>query len=87
MFEDEKKVIYAYERKADVEQPLTFHDFHEVVHLILIACWTKSSTPLHCLVRSLNPRLFNGLNALLALYVCCRSNFSPLTKKNAILTP
>lgn len=56
MIEDVRKAIYAYEGKADVEQPSAFH---EVVHSILIARWTKSSTPLHCLAHSLNPSYYS----------------------------
>ncbi|KAH1249212.1 putative plant SNARE 11 [Glycine max] len=33
--------------------------FYEVVHSILIDRWTKSSTPLHCLAHSLNPRYYS----------------------------
>uniref|UniRef100_A0A0R0KK58 DUF659 domain-containing protein n=1 Tax=Glycine max TaxID=3847 RepID=A0A0R0KK58_SOYBN len=53
MIEKVKNVIYQYERKEESEGST----FYEVVHSILIDRWTKSSTPLHCLAHSLNPRL------------------------------
>ena len=52
MIEKVKNVIYQYERKEESEGST----FYEVVHSILIDRWTKSSTPLHCLAHSLNPR-------------------------------
>ena len=52
MIEKVKKVIYHYERKDESE----VSTFYDVVHSILIERWTKSSTPLHCLAHSLNPR-------------------------------
>ncbi|XLR38554.1 hypothetical protein S83_023214, partial [Arachis hypogaea] len=33
--------------------------FYNVVHSILVQRWTKSSTPLHCLAHSLNPRYYS----------------------------
>jgi len=50
--ENVKRVIYQHERKTEVE----YSSFFKVVELILIDRWTKSSTPLHCLAHSLNPR-------------------------------
>ncbi|KAF7844553.1 uncharacterized protein G2W53_001458 [Senna tora] len=44
-----------YERKDENEES----SFYDVVHGILIECWTKSSTPLHCLAHSLNPRYYS----------------------------
>ncbi|XP_057444020.1 uncharacterized protein LOC130736193 [Lotus japonicus] len=55
MIENVKKLIYKYGRKMDSEHS----PFYEVVHGILIDCWTKSSTPLHCLAHSLNPRYYS----------------------------
>ncbi|RZC20175.1 hypothetical protein D0Y65_006855 [Glycine soja] len=55
MIEKVKNVIYQYERKEESEGST----FYEVVHSILIDCWTKSSTPLHCLAHSLNPRYYS----------------------------
>ncbi|KAG5051638.1 hypothetical protein JHK87_003836 [Glycine soja] len=52
MIEKVKNAIYQYERKEKSEGST----FYEVVHSILIDRWTKSSTPLHCLAHSLNPR-------------------------------
>eukprot|EP00256_Glycine_max_P068435 XP_025983030.1 uncharacterized protein LOC100803797 isoform X1 [Glycine max] len=52
MIEKVKNAIYQYERKEESEGST----FYEVVHSILIDRWTKSSTPLHCLAHSLNPR-------------------------------
>jgi len=52
MIENVKKVIYRHERKGEGEESI----FYKVVHEILIDCWTKSSSPLHCLAHSLNPR-------------------------------
>ncbi|KAF7831478.1 uncharacterized protein G2W53_013811 [Senna tora] len=44
-----------YERKDENEES----SFYDVVHGILIERWTKSSTPLHCLAHSLNPRYYS----------------------------
>ena len=52
MIEKVKNAIYQYERKEKSEGST----FYEVVHSILIDRWTKSSTHLHCLAHSLNPR-------------------------------
>ncbi|KAK3184883.1 hypothetical protein Dsin_032169 [Dipteronia sinensis] len=52
MIEKVKIVIFRQERRQ-------LHDasrFFDVVHGILVDRWTKSSTPLHCLAHSLNPR-------------------------------
>ncbi|GKG38381.1 hypothetical protein Tco_0460093, partial [Tanacetum coccineum] len=35
------------------------HEGKSPVYDILVARWTKSSTPLHCLARSLNPRFYS----------------------------
>ncbi|XP_045788744.1 uncharacterized protein LOC123883850 [Trifolium pratense] len=55
MIQDVRKAIYKHERKAEVEHSA----FHDVVHSRLIARWTKSNTPLHCLAHSLNPRYYS----------------------------
>ncbi|KAL5166694.1 hypothetical protein HKD37_18G051609 [Glycine soja] len=55
MTEKVKNAIYQYERKEESEGST----FYEVVHSILIDRWTKSSTPLHCLAHSLNPRYYS----------------------------
>ena len=52
MIEKVKSIIYKHERK-DLTDESTFYD---VVYAILIDRWTKSSSPLHCLAHSLNPR-------------------------------
>jgi len=52
MIEKVRKVIFEHERKIEVEHS----SFFEVVNSILINHWTKSSTSLHCLAHSLNPR-------------------------------
>ena len=52
MIEKVRQVIYRQERKTENEQS----SFYDVVHKILMDHWTKSSTPLHCLAHSLNPR-------------------------------
>jgi len=52
MIEKVKNAIYQYERHEESEGST----FYEVVHSILIDCWTKSSTLLHCFAHSLNPR-------------------------------
>ncbi|XP_027922790.1 uncharacterized protein LOC114180686 [Vigna unguiculata] len=52
MIENVRKIIYQHERKTEVEHS----SFFEVVNSILIDRWTKSSTSLHCLAHSLNPR-------------------------------
>ncbi|XLS64947.1 hypothetical protein HN51_024921 [Arachis hypogaea] len=55
MIKKVKSAIYLYERKD--EQVLS--SFYNVVHSILVQRWTKSSTPLHCLAHSLNPRYYS----------------------------
>ncbi|KAL3009924.1 hypothetical protein AAZX31_07G111100 [Glycine max] len=55
MIEKVKNTIYQYERKEESEGST----FYEVVHSILIDRWTKSSTHLHCLAHSLNPRYYS----------------------------
>ncbi|KAJ1406144.1 Ribonuclease H-like superfamily [Sesbania bispinosa] len=55
MIEEVKKVIYRNEKKVESEESA----FYNVVHTILIDRWTKSSTPLHCLAHSLNPRYYS----------------------------
>ncbi|XP_052195081.1 uncharacterized protein LOC127803091 isoform X3 [Diospyros lotus] len=50
-----KKVIYDHESKL----PSDFSSFFHVIHRILLARWTKHSTPLHCLAHSLNPRYYS----------------------------
>ncbi|XP_058729605.1 uncharacterized protein LOC131601743 [Vicia villosa] len=55
MIEDVKKAIYTHEGISNAE----ISTFHQVVHAILIDRWTKSSTPLHCLAHSLNPRYYS----------------------------
>ncbi|KAL5164740.1 hypothetical protein HKD37_18G049995 [Glycine soja] len=55
MIEKVKNVIYQYERKEESEGST----FYEIMHSILIDRWTKSSTPLHCLAHSLNPRYYS----------------------------
>jgi hypothetical protein len=52
MIEDVKKAIYRKERKQLHDTSLLFDQVYEV----LIHRWTKSSTPLHCLAHSLNPK-------------------------------
>ncbi|PWA84533.1 hypothetical protein CTI12_AA157980 [Artemisia annua] len=56
MVEKVKIAIYKQEQK-----PLdSFSLFYDVVYEILMARWAKSSTPLHCLAHSLNPRYYSG---------------------------
>jgi len=52
IIEKVRKVIFQHEGKTEVEHS----SFFEVVNSILIDRWTKSSTFLHCLAHSLNPR-------------------------------
>lgn len=52
MIERVKSAIYKKEGKLDYEDST----FYSVVHQLLVERWTKSSTPLHCLAHSLNPR-------------------------------
>ena len=52
MIEDVRKIIYQHEGNAPVEHS----SFFEAVNSVLIDRWTKSSTSLHCLAHSLNPR-------------------------------
>ncbi|XP_040374988.1 uncharacterized protein LOC112199760 [Rosa chinensis] len=55
MIEQVKAAIYKQEGKEH-EEPLEFYD---VVYTILLARWTKSSSPLHCMAHSLNPRYYS----------------------------
>ncbi|XP_074356651.1 uncharacterized protein LOC141696405 [Apium graveolens] len=55
MIEKVKSIIYRHERKEHFEEP----PFYDVVYAILIDRWTKSSSPLHCVAHSLNPRYFS----------------------------
>ncbi|XLS44991.1 hypothetical protein HN51_001856 [Arachis hypogaea] len=55
MIKKVRSVIYLYERKDEQESS----SFYNVVHSILVQRWTKSSTPLHCLAHSLNPRYYS----------------------------
>lgn len=52
MIEKVKNIIYRKEGK-DLTDDSSFYD---VVHAILVDRWNKSSSPLHCLAHSLNPR-------------------------------
>ncbi|XLR22993.1 hypothetical protein S83_050893 [Arachis hypogaea] len=55
MIKKVKSAIYLYEKKDEQESS----SFYDVVHSILVQRWTKSSTPLHCLAHSLNPRYYS----------------------------
>ncbi|CAA7040562.1 unnamed protein product [Microthlaspi erraticum] len=55
MIEKVKAEIYKRESRPSHEMS----PFYEVVYDILIARWTKSSTSLHCLAHSLNPRFYS----------------------------
>ncbi|KAL1326255.1 hypothetical protein AAHE18_13G215200 [Arachis hypogaea] len=50
-----KEIIYRHEGNRQDEHS----SFYEVVYSILIDRWTKSSTPLHCMAHSLNPRYYS----------------------------
>ena len=52
MIEKVKHAIYREEKNEAYEEPI----FYDVVYNILIARWTKSNTPLHCMAHSLNPK-------------------------------
>ncbi|KAH7650939.1 Ribonuclease H-like protein, partial [Dioscorea alata] len=56
MIEKVKKTIYIHEHRQ-LEERSTFY---EVIYAILIDRWTKSSTPLHCMGLSLNPRYYSN---------------------------
>ncbi|XP_072073914.1 uncharacterized protein [Arachis hypogaea] len=61
MIKKVKSAIYLYEKKDEQESS----SFYDVVHSILVQRWTKSSTPLHCLAHSLNPRgVFDDYDSL-----------------------
>ncbi|CAM8948874.1 unnamed protein product [Rhodiola kirilowii] len=55
MIEEVKTAIYKHEGKEHDQ----FSEFYEVVYTILLSRWTKSSSPLHCLAHSLNPRYYS----------------------------
>ncbi|XP_004299161.1 PREDICTED: uncharacterized protein LOC101293587 [Fragaria vesca subsp. vesca] len=55
MFEEVKVAIYINECKEYEEES----PFYNVVYSILLSRWTKSSTPLHCMAHSLNPRYYS----------------------------
>ncbi|CAL5347327.1 unnamed protein product [Camellia sinensis] len=57
MIERVKASIYRREGKSENEES----SFYSIVHQILVERWTKSSTPLHCLAHSLNPRYYSGM--------------------------
>ncbi|CAL5386707.1 unnamed protein product [Camellia sinensis] len=57
MIERVKTSIYRREGKSENEES----SFYSIVHQILVERWTKSSTPLHCLAHSLNPRYYSGM--------------------------
>ncbi|KAL1077755.1 hypothetical protein V6Z11_D10G116900, partial [Gossypium hirsutum] len=54
MIEKVNTSIYKHEGKKGDKRST----FYEVVYDILIDRWTKSSTPLHCMAHSLNPRYY-----------------------------
>ncbi|XP_068309771.1 uncharacterized protein [Pyrus communis] len=56
MIEKVKAAIYRNERKALHEK----NSFFDTVYRILWERWTKSSTTLHCLAHSLNPRYYSS---------------------------
>ncbi|KAK1591277.1 hypothetical protein Q3G72_005227 [Acer saccharum] len=56
MIEKVKLAIFRKERKQLHEES----KFFDVVHGILVEQWTESSTPLHCLAHSLNPRYYSN---------------------------
>ncbi|GJT24413.1 putative hAT dimerization domain, ribonuclease H-like domain protein [Tanacetum coccineum] len=58
MIEKVKVAIYNHEQ-IPLDRNDSFSLFYNVVYEILIARWTKSSTPLHCLAHSLNPRYYS----------------------------
>jgi len=52
MIQNVRKIIYQHERKTKIEHSSLFW----AINLILIDCWSKCSTSLHCLAHSLNIR-------------------------------
>ncbi|KAL9682294.1 hypothetical protein QQ045_014089 [Rhodiola kirilowii] len=60
MIEKVKRVIYEHEHIENDDFEFASSTFYDVVHTILVARWTKSSTPLHCLAHSLNPRYYSN---------------------------
>ncbi|KAH7685347.1 Ribonuclease H-like protein, partial [Dioscorea alata] len=63
MIENVKKIIYIYEHRQLKERST----FYEVIYAILIDRWTKSSTPLHCMTHSLNPRIYGKIISLVVI--------------------
>ncbi|XP_047309681.1 uncharacterized protein LOC124913102 [Impatiens glandulifera] len=55
MIEKVKNIIYRHEEKELTEGS----EFYDIVYAILTDRWTKSSSPLHCLAHSLNPRYYS----------------------------
>lgn len=55
MIEKVKVAIYRQEGKEHDEHS----HFYKVVHNILVSRWTKSTSPLHCMAYSLNPRYYS----------------------------
>ncbi|KAF5180325.1 hAT transposon superfamily [Thalictrum thalictroides] len=55
MIENVKVIIYRHEGKLEDEDS----PFYSIVYNILVDCWAKSNTPLHCLAHSLNPRYYS----------------------------
>ncbi|GJR60104.1 hypothetical protein Tco_1502266 [Tanacetum coccineum] len=58
MIKKVKVAIYNHEQ-IPLDRNDSFSLFYNVVYEILIARWTKSSTPLHCLAHSLNSRYYS----------------------------
>ncbi|CAM8975293.1 unnamed protein product [Rhodiola kirilowii] len=54
------KVIYEHEHIENEDFEFASSNFYDVVHKIRVACWGKSSTPLHCLAHSLHPRYYSN---------------------------
>ncbi|CAH9050321.1 unnamed protein product [Cuscuta europaea] len=65
MIEKVKIQIYKHEEKSLD----SYSAFFNVIYDILVARWGKSSTPIHCLAHSLNPRYYiNSSNYLFQLF-------------------
>ncbi|XP_050378270.1 uncharacterized protein LOC126795478 [Argentina anserina] len=60
MIEKVKTAIYKPEFAHVIEEHCSVTRFYEVVYSTLIARWTKSSTPLHCMAHSLNPKYYSS---------------------------
>ncbi|KAF8412755.1 hypothetical protein HHK36_000725 [Tetracentron sinense] len=57
MIEEIRKRVFRHEKKNTLTDESKFYD---EMHEVLVRRWNKSSTPLHCLAHSLNPKYYSN---------------------------